>query len=85
MRTDNDNLNSLATHLLLDPEIQAKLFRVLAQGLRDGFVRIPQPGGGAIFDREPVEEFRKAFKFEMELSRDFMTNNNICRIQLIQP
>lgn len=58
---ENDKLNALAVHLLLDPEVQAKLFRVLAQGLREGFVRTPMPSGGELFDRGPVEEFMKAF------------------------
>lgn len=58
---ENDKLNALAVHLLLDPEVQAKLFRVLAQGLREGFVRTPTPEGGELFDRGPVEEFMKAF------------------------
>lgn len=73
---ENDKLNALAVHLLLDPEVQAKLFRVLAQGLRDGFVRTPLPSGGEIFDRRPVEEFKNAVASVFRVKPEITPNYN---------
>lgn len=56
----NEEDNALATHMMLDPKVQERLFAVLAEALSTGMVQEPGEQGSIKYTRGPVENFIRA-------------------------